>query len=112
MELITRDELKRLLDRGEPLALLEALPERYYRAGHLPGALLFPHTEVSQFAAALLPDKSAQLVVYCASASCRNSHTAAALLASLGYRSVRVYAEGKADWEQAGLPLEQSATFG
>jgi rhodanese-related sulfurtransferase len=103
---ISRAELKGLLDSGAALALLEALPERYYREGHLPSAKLFPHTEVRERAELLLPDMAQPIVVYCANAACRNSHTAAALLRNLGYQNVSVYAGGKADWSDAGLPLE------
>ena len=54
----------------------------------------------------LLPDREAELVVYCANAACRNSHIAAAELAKLGYAHVAVYHEGKQDWVEAGLPIE------
>jgi rhodanese-related sulfurtransferase len=106
MKTIDREQLKSLLAAHSPLALLEALPERYYRQGHLPRALLFPHTEVEKRASELLPDKAQPIVVYCANAACRNSHSAAALLQGLGYCDVRVYSGGKADWSEAGLPLE------
>jgi hypothetical protein len=39
---ISREELKETLDRGEPMTLVEALPEMYYRRAHLPGALNIP----------------------------------------------------------------------
>lgn len=112
MKTITRDTLKDLLDRGAPLTLLEALPERYYSQGHLPGALHFPHTEVAALAPALLPDKTQQLVVYCASETCRNSHTAAALLGGLGYEDVAVYTGGKEDWTAAGFALDVARASG
>jgi rhodanese-related sulfurtransferase len=107
MNTITRDELKAALESGAPLTLLEALPERYYRHSHLPGAHWFPHDQVRERAAALLPAKEAAIVVYCASATCLNSHQAAETLSALGYTDVRVYAEGKAGWEAAGLVLER-----
>jgi rhodanese-related sulfurtransferase len=109
MKTITRDELKAALDGGAPLTLLEALPEKHYRQGHLPGALLFPHDQARALAPQLLPEKQAAIVVYCASATCSNSDQAARALTDLGYTDVRVYAEGKADWQAAGLPLEPSA---
>jgi rhodanese-related sulfurtransferase len=105
---ITRDELMTKLESKQPVVLLEALPERYYRHGHLPGARLLPHDRVSELAAGLIPDKGAEVVVYCASSTCRNSDQAAAELRSLGYDRVRVYAGGKADWQAAGLPLERN----
>ena len=107
MNIITRDEIEHALHDGTPLTLLEALPEKYYRHGHLPGALLFPHDRAQELAARLLTQKDATIVVYCASSSCLNSHQAAATLTELGYTSVRVYVEGKADWQAAGLALER-----
>lgn len=101
---ITRDEILAQRDR---INLAEALPEPYYRKGHLPGAVLLPHTEVDARAGAALPDRDSTIVVYCANLECRNSDLAAERLMALGYRDVRVYPGGKADWVAAGLPLER-----
>lgn len=103
---ITRDDLKAKLDRGEPVTIVEALPEPYYRKAHLPGALLLPHDQVDALAPTLLPDKNAEIVVYCADLPCQNSEIAAERLSQLGYVNVREYAEGKQDWIDAGLPTE------
>lgn len=107
METISRDELHSQLSSDSRLVLLEALPEQYWRKGHLPGARLFPHDRVRELAAVAAPRKSDPIVVYCASATCKNSHEAAAALTELGYANVRVYVDGKADWQAAGLPLER-----
>jgi len=107
MNTITRDELKMALESDAPVSLLEALPEKYYRHGHLPGARLFPHEQARELAPKLLAEKRARIVVYCASATCSNSHQAAQTLADLGYTDVRVYVEGKADWQAAGFALER-----
>ncbi len=106
---ITRDDLKAKLDRGEPVTIVEALPEPYYRKAHLPGALLMPHDHVDELAPTLLPDKGAEIVVYCADLPCPNSGIAAERLSQLGYANVREYAEGKQDWIDAGLPTERSS---
>ena len=103
---IARDELKAKLDRKEKLILAEALPETYYLDKHLPGAINIPHDQVDALAPVLLPDKSAQIVVYCANGPCRNSGMAAHRLVELGYTNVRDYHEGKQDWIEAGLPVE------
>ncbi len=103
---ITRDELKAVLEGPAKLVLVEALPAKYYLDKHLPGAINIPHDEVDALAASLLPDKDAPIVVYCANGPCRNSGIAAARLTELGYTSVRDYHEGKADWIEAGLPVE------
>jgi len=106
---ITREELARRIASGRPPVLLEALPERYYVQKHLPGALLFPHDQVAQLAPTLVLDRGAQIVVYCASRTCQNSHMAAQHLIRLGYTDVTVYAGGKQDWEEGGLPFEAAA---
>src|SRR6187549_1859688 len=88
---IDRNELQRRLAGPASPALVEALPEKYYRDWHLPGALHLPHTEVRERAPSLLPDKAKAIVVYCASATCQNSHIAAGVLRQLGYADVSVY---------------------
>lgn len=106
MQTITREELSTLLSNRD-LVLLEALPRPYFDDGHLPGARWFPHDRARELAATAAPRKRDPIVVYCASATCQNSHVAAGALADLGYTDVRVYAGGKADWADAGLPLER-----
>ena len=108
-KIIDRNELQRCLAGTNAPALVEALPEKYYRDWHLPTALHLPHTEVKERAAALLPDKNRPVVVYCASATCNNSHIAAGILRQLGYADVSVYAGGKEDWSEAGLAVERES---
>ena len=62
---IGRDELRAKLDRGDDFALVETLPEESYRRGHLPGAINLPPDRVGELAPQLLPDKRADIVVYC-----------------------------------------------
>ena len=106
MKLIDRSTLRQKLGR---VTLAEALPEKYWRDWHLPGARHLPHDQVRSLAPSVLPDKSAQIVVYCASSTCQNSHIAAQLLEQMGYANVAVYAGGKQDWQEAGLPVERGA---
>ncbi len=53
-----------------------------------------------------VPDTSTEVVVYCASATCQNSHIAARILDQIGYGNVSVFAGGKQAWVEAGLALE------
>jgi rhodanese-related sulfurtransferase len=105
---ISREELSAKLARNERIVLVEALPEKYFRHSHLPGALNIPHDEVEALAPTLLPDRAAAIVVYCANAACKNSGIAVAALTRLGYTNVSTYEAGKADWIEAGLPVEGS----
>jgi rhodanese-related sulfurtransferase len=103
---VTRNDLQARLAANPDLVLLEALPEKYYNDWHLPGAKHFPHDQARALAPALVPDRSAEIVVYCASATCQNSHIAANVLRQIGYGNVAVYAGGKQDWSDAGLAAE------
>lgn len=105
---VNRNQLKTLLEGPDVPILIEALPEKYYAQGHLPGARHLPHDEVKEKAAEVAPEKDRPVVVYCASETCRNSHQAASALEMLGYTDVAVYPGGKQDWEAAGFAFEKS----
>ena len=106
---ISREELGAKMDRGEGVILVETLGPRYYEEAHLPGAINIPHTEVDELAPELLPDRSAQIVVYCSNRACQNSPQAARRLDAMGYENVYDYEGGKQDWIEAGLPTESGA---
>ncbi len=107
-ETISRKELKELIDR-EAVTVVEALPEGYFEQQHLPGALNVSHDAERGRIEELLPDRSAPVITYCASLTCRNSAQLALRLEGMGYSDVREYAEGKAGWVEAGLPTEAGA---
>jgi rhodanese-related sulfurtransferase len=104
---ITRQQLRDRLECGPPLILIEVLGAAYWADAHLPGALNIPANRIATHASGLLPDLEAEIVVY-SSATDRNSNVAARRLAALGYRRVRVYAEGKEHWIEHGLPVERA----
>ncbi len=64
---ISRDELKAKIDHNEDFTLVETLPEKAFQNVHLPGAINLPPDRVRELAPTLLPDKNADIVVYCAS---------------------------------------------
>ena len=63
---ISRQELEQKLARKDVL-LVETLAEEKYQAAHLPGAINVPAARVGELAASVLPDKNAEIVVYCSS---------------------------------------------
>lgn len=101
---IARPDVQRLVEAGTG-TVVEVLSAAAFDQGHLPGALHLDLENLEQSAPAVLPDQSATVVTYCASATCQNSADAARRLEALGYTGVHEYAAGKQDWEQAGLPL-------
>lgn len=102
---ITEAELVARLASDDPPVVAEILGPESFASGHLPGAVNLPLEGLTENATRLLPDKGADIVVYCASATCQNSHIAERKLRSLGYRNVRVFAGGKAAWKDAGHQL-------
>jgi rhodanese-related sulfurtransferase len=104
---INRDQLRVLLD-ADAVTLVEALPEAHYDAEHLPGAVNLPGDLTTEVAARLVPDRGRTVVVYYSGPTCGRSKAAAAAFTRLGCTDVRVYAGGKADWAQVGLPLHGS----
>jgi len=64
---ISRDELRMKIDRHDEFRLVETLPEAAYHHAHLPGAINLPPQKLAELAATLLPNKQAEIVVYCAS---------------------------------------------
>ncbi|MFL6334226.1 MAG: rhodanese-like domain-containing protein [Pyrinomonadaceae bacterium] len=67
METVSREELKAKMDSGEAFTLVETLQEVAYKHEHLPGAINLPPDRVRELAPNLLPDKSAEIIVYCSS---------------------------------------------
>jgi rhodanese-related sulfurtransferase len=108
MKTIQLQELAARVGGATQPVLVEALPARYYDDWHLPRAININIGEVKAKAPALLPDKSADIVVYCASDTCSNSDQVAVQLHALGYSNVAVFKGGKAAWQAAGLAIEKS----
>ena len=105
MKTISRESLSARLNSANPPVLIEALPAKYFQQWHLPDAININVDQVKDLAPGSLPDKEADIVVYCASDTCSNSDQVAVQLTALGYRNVQVYKGGKADWEAAGQAM-------
>jgi rhodanese-related sulfurtransferase len=108
---ITHEELKAKMDRGEKFVLVDALSAKHYASSHLPGAVNLPYEFVDE-AETVLPDKDAEIVVYCMNLDCGASTEVARELEEMGYRHVLHYAEGKQGWLRAGLPIERNHVTG
>jgi len=103
---ISRDELQAKLDAGDDVKLVMALHEWAFRAARIPGSLHLATVEEAYDAL----DVDDEIVVYCSDAACVASQYAYRALVDRGYRNVRRYAGGLADWTAAGLPLDSDHT--
>ncbi len=103
---VTCDELRRRLDNGDELVIVDALSPLSFAHSRLPGAVNIPPERVDELAPRRIPDRAAEVVVYCMSHDCDASVETAERLRELGYRNVLHFAGGKREWREAGLPLE------
>ena len=77
------------MDTTNGYILLDTRTREEYDRSHIPGALLIPHTEISERAADELPDKDQVILVYCRSGN--RSKQASEILAELGYNNVKEF---------------------
>ncbi|TMQ73912.1 MAG: metalloregulator ArsR/SmtB family transcription factor [Candidatus Eisenbacteria bacterium] len=94
-------ELRRRLESGEAI-VLDARPEREFRAGHIPGALSLPIEDLDAHLHVLPADQ--EIVVYSRGPYCGMADQAVAILEANGYRARRL-AQGFPDWRAAGHPV-------
>jgi rhodanese-related sulfurtransferase len=104
---INREVLYGRLDGPDRLVVVEALGADFYADAHLPGAINIPPGHVDRLAPRLIPDRAAEVVVYCTS-GCSSSGAVARRLEELGYTNVAVYPGGKEDWVEHGLPVDRT----
>ena len=92
---ITAEEAKQIMDTEEGYIILDVREQDEYDAGHIPGAILVPYTQIAEKAEEVLADKDQLILVYCRSG--RRSRIAAESLAELGYTNIKEFG-GIIDW--------------
>ena len=92
---ITAEEAKRLMDTKQSYIILDVREQEEYDAGHIPGAILIPYTQIDAQAEQMLPHKNQLILVYCRSG--RRSKIAAETLVELGYTNIKEFG-GILDW--------------
>ena len=92
---LSAEEAKARLDSGDPVVLLDVRTLEEFDGGHISGALCLPVESIGTEVPAELPDKSAEILVYCRSGS--RSAKAARKLTGLGYTHVADFG-GIQDW--------------
>jgi rhodanese-related sulfurtransferase len=103
-----------MMKRHPDLMIIDVLPPNAYQDYHLPQAINVPwggdfgqQRRFEQKIGRVLPKKKAPVIVYCMDLKCGASPAAARRLGELGFERVFDYAAGKADWKDAGLPIER-----
>ena len=92
---ITAEEAKQIMDTEEGYIILDARTQEEYDEGHIPGAIVISHEEITEKAEEMLTDKNQLILVYCRSG--RRSKIAAEALVELGYTNIKEFG-GIIDW--------------
>ena len=90
-------------NKRQDFVLLDVRGEAAYQQGHLPYAVLFPHSRISAESLALYP-LDTLFVVYCAGPHCNGADKAALKLAQL-QRPVKKMIGGVTGWLDEGFEL-------
>jgi len=105
LEPVSRKELLRRMRNGLVM-LIDARPQEEFTAGHLPGAINLPLSELKRRLRELPQDQ--EIVAYCRGPYCVLSYEAVAELRKRGFKAFRLE-DGYPEWKAAGLPVESSA---
>src|SRR5579872_1985437 len=101
---VSLEELKRRLESGDRMTLVDVREKDEWRAGYIPGAISLPRGFLEIQAEQKLPDKNARIALYCAGGT--RSALAAATLQELGYANVETANPGFVRWKDLGFPIE------
>jgi molybdopterin/thiamine biosynthesis adenylyltransferase/rhodanese-related sulfurtransferase len=96
-------ETNQLLQKREPIALLDIREKEEMALGYIKGATFIPQGLLEEQVQTLLPDKDIPVVVYCAGGI--RSLAAVKLLKEKGYRQVFSMARGIDGWKDAGYKV-------
>ena len=103
-------DVKRRIDGGENLTLIDVREDNEWAQGHLPGALHLGKGIIERDIEQRVPQTDAKLVLYCGGGF--RSALVAENLQKMGYTNVESMDGGWKGWRDAGLPTEQGKLLG
>jgi rhodanese-related sulfurtransferase len=88
---------------------IDARSQEEYVSGHIPGALNLPLEEAQrgEVGDRLRASLDRALVVYCQGGDCETSISLAKILYESGFKDIKVFQGGWAEWKAAGLPVAE-----
>ncbi|MBQ6712974.1 MAG: rhodanese-like domain-containing protein [Selenomonadales bacterium] len=85
-ERITAQEAKARMEKNPHAIVLDVRTEAEYKSGHIKGAVLLPLDRLEAEAESVLPDKNAEILIYCRSG--KRSAEAGEIMSALGYKNI------------------------
>ncbi len=98
---ISAKHLKKLIDKGEKMTLVDARPARKFKKGAIPTAVNISWTQFDKMTDKLPADKAELLVFYCGGYKCVLSPKSAARAGEMGYTNVALFQAGYPAWKEA-----------
>ena len=98
-------EVKRRMEAGETLTLVDVREESEWQKGHIRGATHIGKGVIERDAEQKLPDKNAEIILYCGGGF--RSALAADNLQKMGYTDVISLDGGWRAIKESGLPIEK-----
>ena len=95
-------DIKKKLDAGEPMIIVDTREDNEWARGHIPNAVHLGKGVIERDIEKVIPDKDATLVLYCGGGY--RSALAADNLQKMGYRNVISMDGGWRGWTEAGFP--------
>jgi rhodanese-related sulfurtransferase len=95
--------VKRRMDKGEPIVLIDVREKSEWNAGHIPGAIHLSKGIIERDIEEKFPDKSSELILYCGGGF--RSVLAAHNLKLMGYKNVISMDGGWREWKKKGYPV-------
>jgi len=97
----------------DDVIIIDSRPKRAkYDKGHIPGAISIPDRKFDTLKGALPENKDTLLIFYCGGLKCKLSHKSAYKAEKLGYKNIKVYADGFPKWmKQPGHYAEVSTDY-
>lgn len=104
MKTISPQEVKELMDKHEPMVILDVRTPGEFARGKIPGAINLPVDEVAAKIETVVLDKKVPVYVYCLSAT--RSPIAVQIMENLGYTNVYNMDPGLLGWRAYHYPLD------
>jgi rhodanese-related sulfurtransferase len=100
---VSIDEVKKMIDTGAEITLLDVRDREEFETGHIPGAINISRGTLDFKVHLIIPDKNKKVIVYCGLDL--RSPLATKSLHDLGYKKAVNMIGGLKAWKEAGYPI-------
>lgn len=113
---ISTEDLKKKIDAGDDMIIIDTMPKKSYDSNRIPGALNaelpvkiedVTDEQRAAFVEALGQDKEKTIILYCGFVSCERSHVGAIIAKEEGFTNILRQPGGIIAWIDAGYEVEK-----